>query len=245
MADIDFLPRKLHTAFDRLAAPEAIKAILAAVPGNPAYCSEWEDFLGDAVEARHPANGGTGTQVVGITVAPNGTLTAATQGNQATDSAIQSLWDLNWNGDLGVYMVTRFKVSTLATMKFNVGLSDEQTDTGAVATKATPTFNVSDCACISFDTADDTNLTVQTNGGSNDLNQDITAFTLAADTFMVLEIVLQNNNASFYIDGKYVGGGTEVIEGGTAMRPYFYIEQNGAGAVTLTVDYCGIIGCRS
>lgn len=244
MADIDFLPRKLHTAFDRLAMPEAAKALFALGP-NPAYCSGWDDFIGDAVDAIHPTNGGTGTQVVGITVAPNGTLTLASQGNQATDSAIQHLWDLNWNGDLGLYMIARWKLDAITSCKFSVGLSDEQTDTGPVATKATPTFNVSDCAVFSFDTADDTNVTVQTNG-KTDISQDVSSsvFTLAADTWIISEIVIQNDNASFYLNGKYVGGAADCVEGGVAMRPSFYVEQNGASARIMTVDYCGIIGCR-
>lgn len=246
MASTDFLPSRLQNAFDRLALPEAAKALMTLGP-NPAYCSGWDDFIGDAVDAIHPSNGGTGTQVVGITVAPNGTLTLASQGAQATDSAIQHLWDLNWNGDLGIYMITRFKVSSLATVKFSVGLSDEQTDTGPINSKASATFHVSDCAVISFDTADDTNLTLQTNGGSNDMNTDIStsAFTLAADTFHILELRVQDNHVSFYMDGKFVGGGAEVIEGGVAMRPSFYIEQNDTAARTMTVDYCGVIGLRT
>lgn len=222
--------------------PEAAKALFA-LNRNPAYCSAYDDFIGDAVDAIHPTNGGTGTQVVGITVAPNGTLTLASQGNQATDSAIQHLWDLNWNGDLGIYTIARWKVSSLATCKFSVGISDEQTDTGPVNSKGSATFNVSDCAVFSFDTADDTKLTLQSNGGSNDLNLD-TDFTLVADTWYITELVVQDNNVSFYLDGKYLGGGTEIIEGGTAMRPSFYIEQNDTAARTMTVDYCGIIGPR-
>lgn len=242
MASTDFLPRKLHTAFDRLAMPEAAKALMA-LNANPAYCSGWDDFIGDAVNAIHPANGGTGTQVVGITVAPNGTLTLASQGNQATDSAIQHLWELNWNGDLGIYMLARFKLDAITNCKFSVGLSDEQTDTGPINSKASATFNVSDCAVVSFDTADDTNLTLQTNGGSTDLNSDST-YTVVADTWMILEIVARDNNVSFYMDGKYLGGGAGIIEGGTAMRPSFYVEQNDTAARTMTVDYCGIIGPR-
>lgn len=246
MANINFLPRKLHTAFQRVAMPEALKTLLSAVPGNPAYCVGWDDFIGDAADAIHPANGGTGTQVVGITAAPNGTLTLTTQGNQATDSAIQQLWDLNWNGDLGIYMIARWKIDAITTVKFSVGIADEQVDGGPINSKSAATFNVSDLAVVSFDTADDTNLTLQTNGGTNDMNVD-TTYTMAANTYITTELVVIDNHVTFYMDGRQMSPdavGTEVIEGGVAMRPTFYVEQNDTAARTLTLDYCGIIGPR-
>lgn len=244
MASTDFLPSNIDAAWDRLVAPGAMKSFLSLV-SNPAMCSFFDDFVGDAVNAIHPANGGTGTQVVGITAAPNGTLTITTQGNQATDSGIQSICDLNWNGDLGFYMAARAKVSTLTDIKFSLGMSDAQADTGPINSKGSATFHASDLAAFSFDTADDTNLTLQTNGGSTDLNTDITAFTIAADTYAVFEIKAQDNNVSFYVNGKYVGGGTEIIEGGVAMQPYFYAEQNDTAAVTMTVDWVFITGPRT
>lgn len=244
MSNIHFLPRRADNAFSRLAAPEAMKTALLFGADIPEYCRWFDDFLGDQVKAEYPANGGTGTQVVGVTAAIGGTLTLATQGNQATDSAIQTGPGLHWSGDTTLYFAARAKVSALTTLKFSIGLTDEQTDTGPINSKASATFNVSDCAVFSFDTADDTNLTVQTNGGSTDLNTDTTV-TMAADTYFNFEIVAADNNVSFFVNGTYVGGGTEVIEGGTALMPSFYIEQNGTAARTMTVDWMGIVGPRA
>lgn len=240
MADIDWLPSRVDAAWDRLALPENVKAILS-LQGNPAYAAWFDHFLGDAVNGIYPSNGGTGTQVVGITAAVGGTLTLTTQGNQATDSAIQSILELNWDGDHGFYFACKAKVSTLTDVKFSIGMSDAQADTGPINSKGSATFHASDLAAFSFDTADDTNLTLQTNGGSTDLNFD-TSHTMVADTYTIFEIKAQNNHVSFFINGKYVGGGAEIIEGGVAMQPYFYIEQNGAGAVTMTVDWVAIGG---
>jgi hypothetical protein len=243
MANTNFLPSRLDIAFSRLAFPESLKTLIA-MQGNPAYCAWYDDFLGDEVDTKYPANGGTGTQVVGITAAVGGTLTIASQGNQATDSGIQTGPGLHWNGDLGFYFIARAKISSLATVKFSLGVTDEQTDTGPINSKASATFNVSDLAVFSFDTADDTNLTLQTNGGTTDLNVD-TTFTMVADTYTIFEIKAQDNHVSFYVNGRYVGGGAEVIEGGVAMMPVFYIEQNDTAARTMTVDWMGIVGPRS
>lgn len=243
MATNSYLPRRADVAFSRLAIPENLKAALIMGADSPEYCRFFDDFLGDQVEDGYPANGGTGTQVVGVTAAVNGTLTLASQGNQATDSAIQTGPGLHWNGDNSFYFLARAKISAVTTVKFSLGLTDEQTDTGPINSKASATFNVSDCAVISFDTADDTLLTLQTNGGTTDMNVD-TAFTVAADTYFITEIVARGNHVSFYINGRYVGGGLEAIEGGVAMMPVFYVEQNDTAARTLTVDYFGIVGPR-
>lgn len=245
MADIDYLPRRIQTAWSRSAVPESVKAQLL-LHGNPEYCSYWDDFLGDSIHDLYPANGGTGTQAVGVTAADNGTLTVATQGNQATDSAVQSGPGLHWDGDRGIYFATRFKVSAVTSVKFSVGLTDEQTDSGPINSKASATFNVSDFVGISFDTADDTLLTVQSNGGSTDLNADSSpAFTVAADTYLILEVVVKGNNASVFVNGTQIGGGADVVEGGVNMMPIWYIEQNDTAARTLTADWYVIIGPRA
>src|SRR3990167_3055981 len=129
MAANDYLPRRVQTAWSRAAVPESVKAMLL-LHGNPEYCSHWDDFLGDSIHDMYPTNGGAGTQVVGVTAADNGTLTLTTQGNQATDSAIQTGPGLHWDGDRGIYFAALLSVSTVSNIKFSVGLTDEQTDTG-------------------------------------------------------------------------------------------------------------------
>ena len=241
MSDINFLPRRLDRAWGRVAYPEALKSLLAMAPGNPAYASFWDDFYGDALDARYAADVGAGTQVVGVTAALGGTMTLTTQGNQATDGAGIGL-GLHWSGDRGIYFIARAKLNTLATSKFEIGLSDSAADEGgAVDTKSVPTFTATDCAVFVRDTTDDTNVTFVTNGGSVDAAADWSG-TFAADTYYTFEIVVQNNVASGYIDGQLVGTGN--LEGGNALTPWAFCEQNDTAARTLTVDYWGIVGPR-
>lgn len=239
MSNIEFLPRRVDNALSRAAMPESLRTALTMGIDTPEYVRWFDRFLGDEVDTKYPANGGAGTQVVGI--ATGGGLSIATQGNQATDSGIQTGPGLFWKGDDGFYFAARVKVSAITDVKFFIGVGDEQGDTGPINSKASATFNISDLAGFSFDTADDSLLTVQTNGGSTDMNVD-TDFTVPADTYFNVEIVGIDNHASFFINGRQVAGGAEVIEGGTLMMPIFFILQNDTAARTMTVRWMGIVG---
>src|SRR3990167_3628956 len=202
MADIDFLPRRLDRAFDRLAFPEAAKALFAMQQGNPAYVPFWDDFVGDTAGTwpadanwGYPATVGTGTQVLAPGALLGGALELTTGAN-ADDSAGQAL-GLHWRGDNGIYFIARAKIDDITSSKFELGMVAAITgDTGAVATKATPTFQATigaNCAVMVFDTADDTEVTFVSNGGTTDGNADATFFDIANDTYFILEIVVQND----------------------------------------------------
>src|SRR5574341_488707 len=192
MPAVDFLPRRLYNAFSRMGVTEPVKGLLA-LQGNPEYVSFWDDFIGTRggtwpASTPYAATTGTGTEVIGITQAVGGTMTLTTGAN-ADDSAGQGL-GLNWSGDRGFYFICRAKLDTITNAKFEIGMTDDEAgdDTGEVGTKATPTFNATDCALFVFDTTDDTNVTFVSNGGTTDANADAT-FTLAADTYFVIEVV--------------------------------------------------------
>lgn len=246
MSNVDFLPRRLDRAFDRLAFPEAAKALFAMQQGNPAYVNFWDDFVGDSAGTwpasanwGYPATAGTGTEVIAIGALENGALTLTTGAN-ANDSAGQGV-GLHWKGDNGIYFICRFKIDSVSSSKFEVGLTDAlNDDTGAVNNKATPTFTATDCAVMVFDTADDTLITFVSNGGSVDGNTDTIA--AAADTYYIVEIVVQDDQASGYLNGKLVGSGN--IEGGNLLTPWVYVETNTTATKTLTVDYIGCVGPR-
>lgn len=250
MSTLKFLPRRIDRAFDRLAFPEAAKALFTMQQGNPAYVPFWEDFTGTRsgtwpAGTPFAATVGTGTEVIGITQAVNGTMTLTTGANSG-DSAGQGL-GLNWKGDNGVYFIARVKLDTLASSKIEVGLTDAVDDDGAVAVKATPTFTATDCALFVRDTTEDTALTFQSNGGTSDANVDWSG-TVAADTYITIEIVVDGptgttgDNASGYVNGQLVGTGN--INGANALTPWFYVETLSAATRTLTVDYVGIVGPR-
>ena len=251
MSDINFLPRRLDRAFSRLAFPEAAKTLFAMQQGNPAYVSFWDDFVGDTAGTwpasanwGYPATVGTGTEVIGPGALLGGALELTTGAN-ADDSAGQAV-GLHWRGDNGIYFIARAKIDDITSAKFELGVVAAVTgDTGAVATKATPTFQATigaNCAVMVLDTTDDANLTFVSNGGSiADGNADAT-YTLANDTYFIVEIVVQNDTASGYVNGQLVGSGG--IEGGTLMTPWMYVETNTTATRTLTVDYIGCVGPR-
>ena len=252
MPAVDFLPRKLYNAFSRLGvASEPLRGLLA-LHGNPEYCSWWDDFIGTRggtwpASTPYAATAGTGTEVIGITQAINGTMTLTTGAN-ADDSAGQGV-GLNWSGDQGFYFIARLKLNTLALAKFEVGLTDATDDAvGAVATKATPTFTATDCALFVYDTVDDSNVTFVSNGGTTDANADASNFTLVADTYLVVEVVgkgatdTTGDNVAGYLNGQLVGSGN--INGASALTPWVYVETNTTATRTVTVDYWAIIGPR-
>lgn len=242
MADINFLPSRLDAAFSRLAFPESAKSLFAMQQGNPAYTAFWDDFLGDALDARYAATVGTGTEVVGVTAAVGGTMTLTT-GSGGSDTAGQGL-GLHWSGDRGVYFIAKVKLSRITDSKIEIGLTDAVNDDGGVAVKATPTFTATDLALFVFDRTEDAALTfITAKGGVAGANADW-AGAVAADTYVVVEIRVQNDEAAGYVNGQYVGGGQ--IEGGSALTPWAYIEDLATStAITMTVDYWGCVGPRA
>lgn len=247
MADIDYLPRKLQTAFSRSAVPESVKAMLV-LHGNPEYVSYWDDFVGDSAGTwpadanwGYPATVGTNTEVIALAGGEGGTLTLTTAGSSG-DSAGQGL-GLHWKGDNGVYYAARCKLDDTTSAKFEIGLTDSVADDGAVDTKATPTFTATDCAVFVYDTTDDTEVTFVSNGGSVDGAADATDFTLANDTYFIVEIVIQNDTAAGYINGQLIGSGN--IEGGNLLSPWLYVETLTGATRTLTCDWQLCIGPRS
>lgn len=242
MANTDFLPRKIQTAFTRTVLPESTKALIAML-GNPEFNAWWDDFHGDALRGEYAASVGTGTQVVGVTAAVGGTATLTTGGND-NDSAGLGL-GLHWNGDNSCYFAARIKIDDITTQKFEIGLTDDvgSTDeaTGAVNVKATPTFAATDCAVFCYDTDDNTTLTFLTNGGTTDGNAD-SGYTVANDTYFIAEIVVKGDYAAGYINGTLVGSGN--IEGGNALSPWAYMHTRTTATRTMTMDWWCIGGPR-
>jgi len=232
---------------------ERVKALLT-LHGSPEYVSYWDDFLGDSAGTwpasanwGYPATAGTGTEVITLEAALGGTLLLTTGANDA-DSAGQGV-GLHWTADLGFYYIVRFQLDTLALSKFEVGMTDANNDdAGAVATKATPTFTATDCAIVVRDTADDTNVTFVSNGGTADANADST-ITFSAATYYIVEIVgggptsATGDNVTAYINGQRIGSGN--INGATLLTPWVHVTTRTTATRGLTVDYQGCIGRRS
>ena len=251
MPAVDYLPRRLFNAFSRAGFNSDPLRALMALQNNPEYDSFFDNFIGTRggtwpASTPYAATTGTGTEVIGITQAVGGTLTLTTGAN-ANDSAGQGL-GLNWSGDRGFYFIARIKLDAITDAKFEIGMTDDEAgdDTGEVGTKATPTFNATDCALFVFDTVDDTEVTFVSNGGTSDANADATGFDLAADTYFVIEVVgrgatdTTGDNVAGYINGQLIGSGN--INGASPLTPWVYVETNTTATRTLTMDYWGVVG---
>ena len=173
MPATDFLPRRLYNAFSRGGfLSEPLKGLLA-LQGNPEYVSFWDDFLGTRggtwpASTPYAATVGTGTGVIGITQAINGTMTlttGATDGNTAGQG-----FGLNWSGDNGFYFIARVSVDRIMACKFETGMTDAVNDDGAVLDKSAtpPTFTAADCGLFCYDTTDNVLLSFMSNGGTTD-----------------------------------------------------------------------------
>ena len=246
-----FLPRNLRAAFNRLgsgAGADNLKNLLA-LHGGPDYISYWDDFVGETAGTwpadanwGYPATNGTGTQVLAIGASAfGGTLTLTTGANSA-DSALQKV-GRSWRGTEGIYYCARIQLDDITTAKFEVGLADALTgDTGMVATKATPTHTGTAYAVFCLDTNDDANVTfISAAAGVTGANADWTG-TLAAATYIDIEIVVKGAFCSGYINGQYVGGGA--ITATTLLTPHLMVLTRTTATRLLTVDYQGCIGPR-
>jgi len=245
-----FLPQRLDKAFSKtsFSAGTNLKTLMAASIANPAYVVYFDDFLGQTAGTwpasanwGYPATVGTNTEVIGITANTiGGALTLTTAGTSG-DSAFQSV-GRHWNGTKGFYSIFKANATTITTAKFEIGMVDSVTTNEAIATKATPTFNMTTGAVFCFDTNDDTKVTfITAAGGVVGANADWSG-TLVAGTDLVFEIVGAGAVATGYINGQKVGDGA--ITAATALTPYFGALTRTAATRALVVDYAGCIGPR-
>lgn len=246
---VNYLPRRLDQAWSRAAfgGGSGLKALVSSIPGNPAYSNWFDDYLGDVIADQYQADVGTGTQVIAVTnTLRNGQLVLTTGGTSGNSSG--QAFAYAWRGTEGIYYHARAKLDTLTTAGFTIGLTDSggNVDTGPIATKATPTFNATDCAVFAYDTNDDTNVTfITANAGVVGANADISTANagLAAATWFTVEIVVKGGFASGWFNGQYVGGGA--ITSTAALGPMAWVMTRTTGTRALNVDYQGVVSPRS
>lgn len=252
---LKFLPRRADKAMERMSAISSnLKTVLMLGADSPEYIRYFDHFVGDTAGTwpasanwGYPATIGTGTEVIAPGAIAGGVLELTTGAN-ANDSAGQAV-GLHWSGDNGFYYIAKVKIDDVTSSIIEVGMRVSVTgDTGAVDTKATPTFTDANCALFVRDTTDDTNITFVSNGGSADANADST-FVVANDTYFIVEIVGDGPTSTTgdfvtgYINGKRVGSGN--INGATLLTPYVYVETLTTATRKLSVDYMGCVGIAS
>ena len=155
-------------------------------------------------------------------------------------------WGLHYQAQLGAMYVARFSINTITTRKFEIGFTDviSGTDAGAVATKATPTFNATDFCGLVYDTNDDTNVTlIGAKAGVAATVADL-SFTLAAATYYYFGVALfdENDSALGFVldaDGRLLAKATitDAVTSTTLLTPWLFVQNRGGSAGTMTVDW--------
>ena len=171
--------------------------------GVPLGINYWEDdFQGAALQSGiyTTATNDAGTAAA-ITVGALGGRARWTTGTTTNGSTVFSS-GLHYRGDRNAAFYAYIVLPAAITgFKFEMGFSDTiaGTDNGLVATKATPTFNATDAACLVFDTTDDTALTlVGVKAGTAATAIDFST-ALAAATGYWMGVVLRDDRAKGFL----------------------------------------------
>jgi hypothetical protein len=195
------------------------------IPSSFDYDVFEDNFKGDAVDAIYPA-AKVDTGAVSITEhSKTGLLLTTTAANDKY--AGQGL-GMNWNGDRGCLLEGILVMpASLAATKIEFGFTDDdQSDTGAVNVKAGLTSNATDYAVFVYDTDDSTNATAfgftSSKGGTEVATVDLVV--PVVDTTYRWAVRIEGDSVSAYINGTQVAGGAHLIEGGTQITPWVFVQ---------------------
>lgn len=208
-----------------------------------------DEFMGDTLDSLYQstasgANSVAAAIVTGATASPNGTILLDAGDANAGRSDLS--YGLHYQSQLNAVMVARVKVNTLTTRKFEVGFTDviSGTDAGAVATKATPTFNADDCVVMVFDTNDDTEITLVGNKATVAATPADFGLVLVADTYYYIGVQLNGGSDSatgFVLDanGRLLKAKTitACVTTTVGLTPWLFVQNRAGNAGTMTVDY--------
>lgn len=208
----------------------------------------WDDFLGDAVDARWNAAAGTDPQAVAaaINVQAGGVvrLTAGDAGTGvAADGSVLNQ-ELTWKANQGgLMMEARIKLSAITNVILNVGFTDTKAlelpfEIGAADAL---TSNATDAACFVFDTGAATDV-FHCAGVANDVDAADPPASAGqapvAGTWVVLRIeITKTGTAMFYINDTHVATVAAAVTASVALTPVIVICSDTTTAVSVDVDY--------
>ena len=201
-----------------------------------------DNFVGDQLLAIYPSAKVSNGTVVFTEHNVNGYLEIKSGGSTG-DYAGQGI-GMQWTGDREV--LAQFIIRTPATItnwKFEVGLSDNDQDAGAVNQKATTTTsNAEDYAVFIYDTTDDSNIAFHSAKANAEIvTADIEA--LRASTTYRFAIRVVGDNIEAYINGTKVAGHGEStgIEGGNGLTPWVFSQARSGSERILRLYKWGAI----
>lgn len=171
---------------------------------------------------------------------------------------------LQFRGDHGAVVVACLTSDIITGLKIEFGFTDALADPGAVATKATPSFNATDCALWVFDT-DDTGIGwegLAANNGTTDPMTTVEAGispTAATYEWLMIELIESDDANSecavafsrYNADGERtffeIGGGTDNQgpNSNVLLTPWIYAEDRIGATKTISVDFFGAYQYRT
>ncbi len=203
-----------------------------------------DDFQGDTLSGTYQstASGANSVAAAISTGVVNGAILL--DAGDANSGRCDLSWGLHYQAQLNPVYVARFKINTLTTRKFEIGFTDviSGTDAGAVATKATPTFNATDCAVLVYDTSDDALLTLAGNSNGTAATVDDFSIELSADTYYYFGVALEGTDAYGFVlnaNGYLLETAqiSSAITATTLLTPWLFVQNRGANAGSMTADW--------
>ncbi|KKM85568.1 hypothetical protein LCGC14_1287750 [marine sediment metagenome] len=218
--------------------------------------SMFDDFDGVAVDPDFVHNSGGQASDCVLTVAQNGTCVAtseATDDSFANDHVGIDTSGVMWSADQGgLVFETRLNLTDITTSQtVCFGFTDTVTDEswGTVATD-TWTITADDTIAFCFDdtgTTDQWTALATDSVGGDATGIGVVGVAPANTVFQTFRIVVESSTdeARFYIDGSLVATLTgDVILETTLMTPFFVLDNSGAGADVVTIDYIAFWSAR-
>lgn len=220
---------------------------------SPRYVSYFDDFVGDALDARWNIVEGTdsATSDAAILAGGMGGVLRFTTGDAGTGLAadlIQMTQALQWQASNGgLFIEARFKLSQITEAYCFFGFTDVVTLEAPVISAGsanTLTTNASDGVGFMFDTRMTADTWWLTGVAANtDATAQNTTYAPVADTYAQFRIELgTDGSAVFYYNGKQVGTKmTGAVTAATDLTPTFAVGKlSTATSITADVDYIAI-----
>ena len=217
----------------------------------------FDDFLGDVILDQYSTGADTGGSggSTAITAAVNGVLRITTD-DQTTGDRIALTHELNWQAsDSGpLVLEARIKsVTDILLRAYFIGFTDvlasSTTVENPIEMSGTTLASAADNAVgFMYGTASgtDTWYGVGTKSTVDATALDTGRAPAAAGTWETLRVVVDvTGNATFFINGEYMGAVANAVTSTTDLTPIIMVEAREGAAKILDVDYLHVIGGRT
>lgn len=226
---------------------DEFRKVLAGA-GAHNYVGIFDDFLGDAIDARWDEDISTGATIA-VNAQAGGAIRFSTDTDE-DDHATLAL-GLHWLVSAGyTFFEARVKsVSAITLRAIEVGLSDAVSETNGLAFSNHSASGVTDVAtnAILFGYDTDASMTTWAANSVNAGTPAATALTAAPSTsWQRLGVLVDSaGNGSFYVDGTLVATHALAVATTAVFTPWISLASQSGAIKSIDVDYISIYGQRS